>query len=137
MRLLVTGSREWPPTKKGLGVIFHYLRLFMDDTTKPTLIEGESPDGGVDAFAAAFGKAMGWRVLPVPAEVSEGRTRPLPWQFAQRNQKMVDMAPDYVLGFFVKGAGNRGTRMTVDMAHKAGIPVKEVWYDPISESVTH
>lgn len=132
----MTGSREWPPTADALEVIFVAIDSWLElSWTEPEMIVGMSPEGGVDTFAYAYAMGCGYGVIPVPAEVSEGYTRPQPWQFARRNQKMVDMAPDGVLAFFVGDRDdprkNRGTRMTVEMAKKAGIRVEEyVWKFP-------
>jgi hypothetical protein len=129
-KILVTGSREWPPTVDALEVIFESLDDYLEDSWDlPEMIVGMSPEGGVNTFAYAYAVGCGYGVIPVPAEVSEGRTRPLPWQFAKRNQKMVDMAPDVVLAFFVVGAANKGTQMTVDMAEKAGIKVERHYWN--------
>ena len=127
-KVLITGSRDWPPTASAMEVIFvaidKYLELSWD---APEMIVGMSPAGGVDAYAYAYGMGVGYMVHPVPAEPSDGRTKLYPRDFAIRNKKMVDMKPDIVLAFFLTGAKNSGTQMTVDMAVKAGIKVEDIW----------
>jgi hypothetical protein len=111
-----------------MGVIFSYIDKYLADSADPPqLWHGECPQGGVDAYAAAYGRGAGYFVRPFPAKPSDGRTQLYPRDFATRNQLMVDKKPDIVVGFFLTGAKNRGTRMTVDMAKIAGIPKEEVW----------
>lgn len=125
MKLLVTGSRDWPLTKQ--LVVFRHLNRFIDEDV--TLLHGacSDPDGtdipgseykGVDGLADLHGRLLGWDVQPNPADRSKG-----PSCFAIRNQKMVDELPDKVLAFFLKGAGNRGTKMTMEMALRKGLYV--------------
>lgn len=47
----------------------------------------------------------------------------------RRNAEMIALKPDVVLAFKKRGAGNRGTQHTIDLANKAGIPVLEYWED--------
>lgn len=134
--VLVTGSREWPPTATAMGVIFRYLDLYMSGSWDyPELLQGECPEGGVDAYAAAYCYGAGYGVHSFPAEPSEGQTRLYPRDFARRNQLMVDQSPDVVLAFFLEGAGNKGTQMTVDMAKKKGLFVHEIHYDAKTDNV--
>lgn len=119
MRLLVTGSRDWPLAKAGV------ISRFMDryDDGEMTLLHGccpygeasESPYKGVDGHAEAHALRKGWEVLRFPPEPSNGRY-PVARDFAIRNQKMVDEEPDIVLAFYLKGAANKGTQMTEEMA---------------------
>jgi hypothetical protein len=130
MRILVTGSRDWPMVGDKPLVIFRTLDRFKLPTRDvKELLHGECPFGGVDALAAAYGYGAGWRVRPFPPKPSEGRTAIYPRDYAIRNQKMVDERPDVVLAFFLTGAKNRGTQLTLDMAIKAGIPYEEIWDD--------
>jgi len=111
-----------------MQVIFPYLEEYADGPHKHLeLWHGECPEGGVDAYCAAYGYGRGWEVVPFPPKPSDGRTVLYPRDFAIRNQLMIDSKPDMVLGFFLEGAKNRGTQMTIDMAAKAGIPYEEVW----------
>lgn len=66
---------------------------------------------GVDGIADWHARLLNWKVTPHPADPSKGPSR-----FAIRNQEMVNLTPDYVLAFFLKGAKNAGTQMTMDMA---------------------
>lgn len=123
MRLLVTGSRDWPLAKQ--LVVFRHLNRFIDEDV--TLFHGGCGVGtdvqnslykGVDGLADLHGRLLGWDVKPRPADLSKGRTA-----WAIRNQQMVDEMPDKVLAFFLKGAGNKGTQMTMDMALRKGLYV--------------
>jgi len=123
VKILVTGSRDCPPSK--MGDIFYYLDKFRNAGLEVELLHGECPLGGVDAYCAAYGYGAGWNVRPFPPKPSNGRTELVPRDYAIRNQKMVDENPDVVLAFFLNGAGNRGTQMTVDMARKKNLYVEE------------
>lgn len=125
MKILVTGSRDWPVSK--MQVIFYYLDKFRDAGLEVELLHGECPLGGVDAYCAAYGHGAGWNVRSFPPKPSNGRTELVPKDYAIRNQAMVDEMPDVVLAFFLHGAGNRGTQMTVDMARKKKLYVEEKW----------
>lgn len=116
-KILVTGSRDWPMTGEKSLVISRILDLFSNFTSEPVeLWHGECPYGGVDALAAAHGSQCGWEVVPFPPKPSYGHTELRPKDYAKRNKAMVDSGPDLVLAFFLQGAGNRGTKMTWDMA---------------------
>lgn len=128
-RILVTGSREWPSTYDALEVIFHTIDKHCElSWTYPEVIHGMSDKGGVDAYVHAYCRGAGYGVTPYEAKPSDGRTYCIAKDYAKRNRAMVDSNPDLVLAFFLQGAGNRGTQMTVDMAKRAGIRVEEIWY---------
>jgi hypothetical protein len=130
-KVLITGSREWPPTIDSLGVIFAAIDKHCElSWTTPEVIIGMSPGGGVDAFAYAYCYGVGYPIIPVPAEPGEGRTKLWPRDFAARNQKMVDMKPDVVLAFITgkdDPTQSRGTKMTVGMAEKAGLYIERYY----------
>jgi hypothetical protein len=116
VRLLVTGSRDWPLSER--MVVFRYLNRLNDRDM--TLIHGGCPVGadvpgslykGVDGLADLHARLLNWKVVVYPPDPSKGRAR-----FAIRNKQMVDEHPDKVLAFFLKDAENRGTKMTYDMA---------------------
>lgn len=88
-----------------------------------TLHHGECPYGGADLIAASWASGAGWEVKPHPPLKQEAR------YYAMRNQEMVDLKPDYVVAFFLEGAGNKGTAMTYDMAKRAGLVMRmrEYW----------
>jgi hypothetical protein len=89
----------------------------------PTVVHGACPNGA-DAIAEALAKVdLGWETDPHPADwdlygKSAGHIR---------NQEMVDLEPDVCLGFFKKGAANKGTMDCVTRALKAGIPIRTYW----------
>lgn len=80
---------------------------------------GACPYGGADLIGASWAHGRGWRVKPHPA------LRDAAWAYAKRNQEMIDLNPDYVIACYLQGAGNRGTKMTHDMAKAAGI--EKIW----------
>ena len=128
MRILVTGSRDWPMAGDKPLVIFRYLDTFNRNIREVIeLWHGDCPVGGVDALAAAYGHGAGWLVRPFPPKPAEGRTTIYPRDYAVRNQLMVDGRPNIVLAFFLHGAKNKGTRMTLDMAIAANLPYEEIW----------
>ena len=121
MRILVTGSREFTD----LEMIRTALRRSGAELLSgpPTVVHGANPRGA-DRIAEAVAKVdLGWETDPHPAN----------WeQFGKsaghiRNQEMVDLAPDVCLGFFKKGAANKGTRDCVTRALRAGIPIRTYW----------
>jgi hypothetical protein len=116
----VTGSRDIEP--KQAWVIWQALADIEENIgawLPIELLQGECPYGGADLIAASWAAGAGWMVTDFPAEANAG------WAYAKRNKAMVDRKPDVFLCFFKKGAENRGTKMTRDMAKAAGIPVKE------------
>ena len=128
--LAVTGSRKWPPTAHAMGVIFRYIDYYIElSWDAPELWHGECPEGGVDAYAAAYAYGAGYGVRGFPPVPSDGRTQLYPRDFAIRNQKMIDAGPDILVAFFMPGEKNAGTQMTLDMAKRAGIATKEVLYE--------
>lgn len=132
-KVLVTGSREWPPTCEALEIIFRAIDKHCEDAWHmPEVIIGMSPGGGVDTFAYAYCEGAGYPTTPVPAKPTEGHTRIWPKDYAIRNQKMVDMQPDVVLAFITgkdDPLQSRGTKMTVEMAEKAGLYIERYYWD--------
>lgn len=128
MRIVVTGSREWP-LRKIARVTFHINKAF-GDAEERILVQGCCPVGtdihgspwkGVDGIVDAYGRQRGWEVQPFPPDPSKGRSR-----FAIRNQQMIDSEPDKVIAFFNSAMENRGTQMTYDMAKAAKLYVIKV-----------
>jgi len=135
LRILVTGSRDWPDT--GLGALpihraIHAAALklapdpalwdvdgWMPQWPMITLVHGGAR--GFDAIAARCGKHLGMVVDPHrPDYDRHGDRAPL-----VRNQEMVDLGA----GVCVAGPiGDRwsGTRHCMKAAAKAGIPIVEV-----------
>src|SRR5579859_2100045 len=128
-KILITGSREWPPTIDALEVIFKAIDKHLEPSwDAPEMIVGMSDKGGVDTFSYAYAMGCGYGVIPVPAKPSNGRFC-VPRDYAIRNQRMVDMMPDAMLAFFYRGAENKGTQMTVEMAEKAGLYIERYYWD--------
>lgn len=125
IHVVITGSRDWPVEKA--PVIWDALEEIAEAIGdgeeyeygwRPHRIvfhHGECPFGGADLIGASWAAGRGWEVVPHPPLKREG------WAYAKRNQEMIDLNPDYVLGCFLKGAANKGTQMTFDMAKDAGI----------------
>lgn len=135
MKLLVTGSRDWPWDQRLR--VFSYLNRASVNASSVTLLHGACPYGteipwcgldglsrGVDGLAELHGRLKGWDVQGFPPDRSQGRRG-----FAIRNAAMVDQKPDKVLAFFLRGAENRGTRMIVDMAKRKNLWVLEIESD--------
>lgn len=127
--VVITGSRDWPISKA--PIIWEALEDLADaighgeefaSGWRPhriVLHHGDCPFGGADLIGASWAAGRGWKVVPHPPLKQEG------WAYAKRNQEMIDLHPDYVLACFLKGAANKGTQMTFDMAEAAGI--EERW----------
>lgn len=105
MKILVTGGREFADERA-------VDRIFREISGKHTLIHGAGR--GADRLAARIAKALGWEVIPFPADWRRGRSAG-----PERNQKLVDQKPDVVLAF----PGGDGTADCVRRARKAGIQV--------------
>lgn len=133
IHIVITGSRDWPIGKAkviwdALEEIYEELAMdeaLCDSLGRPivTLHHGECPYGGADLIGASWAAGAGWEVKGHPPLKQEAR------YYAMRNQEMIDIKPDYVLAFFLEGAGNRGTNMTYDMAKRAGLGrrTKGIW----------
>lgn len=116
----MTGSRDFGPDEA--WKIWQILAGIEEESVgQKTLLNGECPFGGADLIAASWAAGAGWEVEGFPPEVKEG------WAYAKRNRAMVDRHPDLFLCFFKQGSGNRGTKMTYDMAKAAKLNVREYW----------
>lgn len=139
MKIVVTGSRYWP--RSMLYIIDKELDEIVEDFWScespesvvhlyhgacPYGVDTDSPYKGVDGHCDAYGRSRGWKVHPIPAVPSEGRSSPSGRDFAIRNQKLIDTKPDIVLGFFLNDFENRDTQMTVDMARRKHLDVVEI-----------
>lgn len=152
-RVLVTGSRDWAPelyrSAQGKGDHPSYKRL-RDDWVK---IASEDKDTMIEAFRAARQKAGDARMVIVQGGASgadnlawalgeiadncEVETHRALWNRKgdtynraagfERNARMVETGVDLCIGFFKRGAGNRGTKHCFDLAAKAGVETMEVW----------
>ena len=117
--VVITGSRDWPITKAHL--IWEALRKIHDyhmedwHWTGLELHHGECYTGGADLVGASWAAGAGWEVIPHPPVIPKG------WALAERNQKMIDLMPDYVVVCYLGAVKGRGTQMTYDMAIAAGL----------------
>jgi hypothetical protein len=114
VRVLVTGTREWTdsaPLERELS------RL----APGSVVIHGDAR--GVDRLAGQVAEALGLEVIACPAEWGKyGKGAGL-----VRNRAMLrEHAPDLVLAFHPALEQAKGTRHMVELARKAGVPVRVV-----------
>jgi hypothetical protein len=126
---MVTGSRELQ-SKKSHDFIW---RVLTEEAIKANwhvvLIHGQSPAGGADEAADLWGRehvGFGVNVIPFPPN-----TERYGWVQSMhiRNQAMVDMGPDLVIGFLCASAENKGTKSTLKRARAAKLKVVEYTLD--------
>lgn len=120
MRLLVTGSRDWPwPDAVG-----DELDKILDSPHGPTLIVVQGYSGNVDMAAydwAAYEEAL--NIQDVKPESHEANWKELGKKAGPlRNKEMVDMGADLCLAFRLNKS--RGTTDCMDRCYQAGIPVR-------------
>lgn len=111
MKVLVCGSRRFND-RKLLDEILSRLDI-------TTVIEGQAR--GADSLAREYAEGRGIPVLSFPAQWDKhGKTAgPI------RNlQMLTEGKPDYVVAFLAKDS--KGTKHMIEIAEKAGIPVKVV-----------
>lgn len=129
-RILITGSRGWTDQATIRAAMIRALADFPDDELV-TLVTGGCPTGA-DKLAETV-----WATLSAgPTE-----THPADWyQHGHRagylrNKHMIDLGADLCLAFLTPctkpgctreptGHDSHGTAMTIDIARKAGIPVR-------------
>jgi hypothetical protein len=127
MRILVTGSRDWPHWNTVNRALLEY--AWEQDIV---IVHGDCPTGA-DAMAQRFcDYQLGGRSERYPADWSLGR-RAGP----ERNRKMVDLGADVCLAFISSCTSPRckidgdhpshGASGTADMAEAAGIPVRRFY----------
>lgn len=109
MKVLICGSRDWTDVHP----ILRELRELPSDVT---VIHGDAR--GADRLAGSVADGIGLKVISVPAEWNRyGRgAGPV------RNQKMLDMGPDLVVAFPVRGS--RGTMDMIRRALRKGVKVR-------------
>lgn len=111
MRVLVTGSRDWPDPQA--------VHKVLTELAPELVIHGGCPTGA-DAQAEEWCVQTGTAQDVHPADWgTHGRRAGY-----LRNQQMVNEKPDLVVAFIRDGS--RGASMTVDLAKQAGLPVK-IW----------
>jgi hypothetical protein len=113
MRVLVTGSRDWPESQRHrIANAFDYYA----PGAGHTLVSGACPTGA-DRMAEEIAEARGWEVERHPADWDQHGKR----AGFVRNSEMVRLGADFCVAF-IKDA-SRGATMTRTLAQHAGIPV--------------
>lgn len=127
MRILITGSRNWPDKEKVAYEIEQAIEEIVssgavDVDGGVTVIHGACEFGGADTMAAEWALHQGYAIQAHPVGEKSKATHGNRAYYL-RNKAMVDSGADVCLAF-VYGS-SRGTRMTMKLASEAGIPVKE------------
>lgn len=126
-RILVTGSREFDNISLVENSIIDLQDEVYIDWHDTTIVHGDCPSGA-DRWADDFANSVNLKVERYPADWAKYGKRAA----YLRNQAMVDsLVPDrdIVLAFKQRGSANRGTQMTIDLARKAGLEIREYWND--------
>lgn len=122
MRIIVTGSRDWPEPAVVYEAIMDELPRMPWAVREPvTVVHGGCPTGA-DAAAAAWVRSADWGVdeeVFAADWAAHGRAAG-----PKRNQRMIDAGGDLVLAFPLPGG--RGTQDCMRRAEAAGIPVKNL-----------
>lgn len=131
MKILVTGSRDWPHDK--MGIILDAIKA----SGATILVHGAAR--GVDSMAAHAGRLLNLDVRPYPAEWTvDGVYNP--GAGPQRNQRMLDEEhrPDEPIErvlAFPRGE-SRGTYDMIRRCEAAGLRVTTHWLTPNGALVT-
>ena len=123
MRIQITGSREFTSYDIVEYAIFDAASGAID-LDSVTIVSGNCPTGG-DHLAEQVAKNNRLMLELHPADWEKYGKR----AGFIRNAEMIDLQPDVVLAFKKRGAGNKGTQMTIDLARRKGIEVREYWED--------
>lgn len=119
MRILVTGSRDWPSEE----IVQRTLMGIWLDNDKPnpdkmTLVSGHCLTGA-DKFAEDCAQTQGWKIELHPADWSKGRSAgPV------RNKEMVNLGADICVAFIYNKS--KGASGTLELAKKAHMPI-DLW----------
>jgi hypothetical protein len=116
MRILVTGSRNWPDKEIIANALIDLTNWFPIIWEDVVIVHGDCPTGA-DAMAQEFAEQHGIRTERHPADWKRYGKFAGP----KRNQEMVDLGADICLAFILPGS--RGTKHCMGAAEKAGIPV--------------
>lgn len=125
MRILITGSRDWPDMEKVAFEIEQAVEELQKDADFDryvTIIHGACEYGGADTMAAAWAVEKGYEIEAYPVGEKSKATHGNRAYFL-RNLAMVKSGADMCLAF--NKNNSRGTTMTIKLAKEAGIPVKE------------
>lgn len=114
-RVMITGGRDY----RNVPRVYQILDAAVDRLGLSELIHGDCPTGA-DAIGAQWATDRGVKQTAMPADWDTHGAKAGPL----RNQAMIDLLPDYVIGF----PGGRGTRDALKRARRAGIePILIDW----------
>ena len=112
MKIIVCGDRHWTDQ----DYIYDVLNADLQTYKTFTIIEGGAT--GADEIAKEFGKQHGLPVLSIKPNWNKYGLRAGPI----RNQKMLNLKPDFVYAFHNNIQSSRGTRNMINIA-KGLVPV--------------
>jgi len=111
-RILICGDRNWDNWK----VIEDFIKNLPKDTI---IIDGKCR--GADKIASYIATKYGLVILEFPADWNKYGKAAGPI----RNKQMLDEAkPDLVVAFYNNIEASKGTKCMIELAKKAGVPVK-------------
>lgn len=128
MRLLVCGDRNWTDRE----YLYESLDAVHSSYGVEVVIEGEAR--GADILGRFWAKDRGIPVQPYPADWDQYKKAAGPI----RNREMLnDGKPDAVIAFHPDILNSKGTRDMVNVARKAGVPVRVLpseqdWLDSLA-----
>jgi len=141
MRIIVTGSRDWPEEETGLTIVLSTLQgafnLNVYSGQPLTVVHGACPTG-VDAIVSRWvARTQQWRMgnkVSLPGtEVIEEPHSPEWEKWGKgagpiRNQYMANLGANFCLAFLYEPDGrvSKGTRDMIRAANRSRIPVIEV-----------
>lgn len=120
MRVIVTGSRDWPRQSAVEKALEYCLEVAQGRGEELELVHGACPSGA-DAIAHAWALAHGGVAVHEFRADWSGQGRAAG---PMRNQRMVDAGADEVWAFIKNGS--RGATDCADRAERAGIPVTRI-----------
>lgn len=134
-RVLITGSRNWTDAEQIRRTLDAALLVFDRSPTPPVLVHGgcnmhrngrgayvptTKPTRGADAIAHGWWRSWG---LPTEVHMAEWDTHGKAAGFI-RNQHMVDMGADLVIGFVLDNSP--GTTHCLTAAERAGLRIDRI-----------